>query len=392
MDIESAFGVRYSELFQLPYFDPIRHHVIDPMHNLLLGTAKHTFKVLVEKNLIDEEKFAKIEQLMEGICKVKEVGRVAKSMRYHKSLKAEEWKNWVLIFSLFCLKDILPKRIFNMWQIFVRACKLLVQTSISRQEIEDAHRLLLLYCVKFQEIFGSECCTPNMHMHLHLKECLLDYGPVYAFWAFSFERHNGKLGSFHTNNRSVTISMMKKFLHGVKTISQYQQIECEDLPNLAEFNLIDEKQEATNAARECIRRKDILSDNDLLQVLYSIISVPKMDSFDAADSQDVMELFQKAFPTMEVVHFPRFFKSYDSILFGRETICTKKHRGGSSKDFFIMARYDFENQKDVRPGEVIKIFSINVEVLVQGRVDSKEIVFLEVDFYEQHPMRYLHGE
>ena len=85
----------------------------------------------------------------------------------------------------------------------------------------------------------------------------------------------GKLGSFHTNNRSVTISMMKKFLHGVKTISQYQQIECEDLPNLAEFNLIDEKQEATNAARECIRRKDILSDNDLLQVLYSIISVPK---------------------------------------------------------------------------------------------------------------------
>ena len=34
---EKRFGVRFSELFELPYFDPIEMHVIDPMHNLLLG-------------------------------------------------------------------------------------------------------------------------------------------------------------------------------------------------------------------------------------------------------------------------------------------------------------------------------------------------------------------
>ena len=37
----SKLGVRYSMLLDLPYFDPIRFHVIDPMNNLLLGTAKH---------------------------------------------------------------------------------------------------------------------------------------------------------------------------------------------------------------------------------------------------------------------------------------------------------------------------------------------------------------
>ena len=37
----SEYGVRHSILLRLPYFDPIRFHVIDPMHNLLLGTAKH---------------------------------------------------------------------------------------------------------------------------------------------------------------------------------------------------------------------------------------------------------------------------------------------------------------------------------------------------------------
>ena len=35
--IEKENGVRYSELFCLPYFDPVKMHVVDPMHNLFLG-------------------------------------------------------------------------------------------------------------------------------------------------------------------------------------------------------------------------------------------------------------------------------------------------------------------------------------------------------------------
>ncbi len=34
--LESKSGCRYSIL---PYFDPVRMHLIDPMHNLYLGTA-----------------------------------------------------------------------------------------------------------------------------------------------------------------------------------------------------------------------------------------------------------------------------------------------------------------------------------------------------------------
>ena len=47
-EIEQEFGVRYSELCRLPYYDPIRCHLIDPMHCLLLGIAKHTLKVWIE--------------------------------------------------------------------------------------------------------------------------------------------------------------------------------------------------------------------------------------------------------------------------------------------------------------------------------------------------------
>ena len=42
--IERDTGARYTALMQLSYFDCIRMHVIDPMHNLFLGTAKHMMK------------------------------------------------------------------------------------------------------------------------------------------------------------------------------------------------------------------------------------------------------------------------------------------------------------------------------------------------------------
>ena len=47
-EIEYNHGVRYSELSRLPYFNPIDCHLVDPMHCLLLGVAKHTLKTWIE--------------------------------------------------------------------------------------------------------------------------------------------------------------------------------------------------------------------------------------------------------------------------------------------------------------------------------------------------------
>lgn len=57
---ESQYGVRYSVLLALPYFNPIQYTVIDPMHNLFLGSGKHTFKVWIEKGLLNKDKKLKI--------------------------------------------------------------------------------------------------------------------------------------------------------------------------------------------------------------------------------------------------------------------------------------------------------------------------------------------
>ena len=56
--------------------------------------------------------------------------------------------------------------------------------------------------------------TPNMHLHCHLKECVIDCGPVHVFWFFSFERFNGILGTMQVNGRSVEIQLMRKLIAG----------------------------------------------------------------------------------------------------------------------------------------------------------------------------------
>ena len=50
-----------------------------------------------------------------------------------------------------------------------------------------------------------------MHLHQHIKNCILDYGPIASFWVFSFERYNGFLGKYPTNNRSVEVQIMRWF-------------------------------------------------------------------------------------------------------------------------------------------------------------------------------------
>ena len=51
-----------------------------------------------------------------------------------------------------------------------------------------------------------------MHLHGHLFDCLFDFGQIYLFWLFSFERENGILGSYLTNRKQIETQVMKKYL------------------------------------------------------------------------------------------------------------------------------------------------------------------------------------
>lgn len=93
-DAECKFGVRFSALLKLSYFDPIRYIVINFMHNLLLGTGKHMFCVWVELSLLSNSTLYILDMLI-GIFSVpSNIGRlpihICIKYNYFK-FKAPQW-------------------------------------------------------------------------------------------------------------------------------------------------------------------------------------------------------------------------------------------------------------------------------------------------------------
>ena len=77
---------------------------------------------------------------------------------------------------------------------FSQACSILVRRIVTLDNLNVAHEHLIELIRLIEINYGKNLITPNLHLSLHLNECCKDYGPLYSFWCFSFERMNGILG------------------------------------------------------------------------------------------------------------------------------------------------------------------------------------------------------
>ena len=84
-------------LFELPYYDCIRFVAIDVMHNLFLGTAKHTLNIWKEKRLLGANAFEEIQKRVSTFNVPQDIGRIPyKIDSGMASMTADQWKNWTL--------------------------------------------------------------------------------------------------------------------------------------------------------------------------------------------------------------------------------------------------------------------------------------------------------
>ena len=211
---ESSTGCRYSVLLKLPYFDPPRFLIVDPMHNLYLGSAKHYLKrIWLDKNIVSDKDFEIIQQRADSIVTPAGIGRVPHKIRSgFASFTADQWKNWVNYYSLLAMGDIfLQGNDLECWRHFVLASRILCSHQLSSTELQLGDILLLSFCKRTEFLYGKEVITPNMHMHAHLRTCIEDYGPMHGFWLYAFERYNGVLGSIPNNNRTIEVQLMNRF-------------------------------------------------------------------------------------------------------------------------------------------------------------------------------------
>ncbi|KAI8490511.1 hypothetical protein Bbelb_317790 [Branchiostoma belcheri] len=186
--VEDRYGARWSELFRLPYYDAVRFVVIDPMHNLLLGTSKHVFKVWVDLGVLNRKAFDVIQSRIDSMKVPSDVGRIPRKIASGFSgFTADQWKNWTCIYSLFCLKGLIDSRHYDMWYEFVQACRLLCSRVISYENLLDADNHLQRFLAMFEEISAPQH-TPsvrgvNFRAHARrarIRECKEISGAVHA--------------------------------------------------------------------------------------------------------------------------------------------------------------------------------------------------------------------
>ena len=117
---------------------------------------------------------------------------------------AEQWMLWTILYSPFVLLNRLPQELYEHWVLFSQARSLLCSHSICIDDVDKADMLLVEFCKKQQVLYGVQSCTPNMHMHCHLKECIMDVGPLHCFWCFSL---NGMLEKMQKTWQSPEIQL-----------------------------------------------------------------------------------------------------------------------------------------------------------------------------------------
>ena len=75
--------------------------------------------------------------------------------------------------------------------------------SLNAELIGEFRRLLEAYILQIPLLFPDRnCLVPNHHMALHVWEYMVEFGPVYSWWAYPYERVNGIIQKTKSNFKS----------------------------------------------------------------------------------------------------------------------------------------------------------------------------------------------
>ena len=412
--LEQKYGTRFSELLMLPYFDS----VIDPMHNLFTGTAKHVMKNIwldSGKPLLNKNDLLKLQEKVDKIQAPADVGRMPKKIQNsYGGFTADQWKSFTILFSVYAVYGILPSSDLELWRDFVMTCSLFCSTVITESRAQLAHSYILKFCRNIEELYGKHRITPNMHLHTHILDCILDYGPVYSFWLFSFECYNGILGEYGTNQRAVEIQLMRKFTSDqfVKDIpwpTEFQEIFKPVFSRLLPKQAGTLQEQFSFACNMSVENGLTTSISDIDASLLSLGPVKKGDKWtttvplfsccgpfqrDVLDSSSLpclKKCYNAIFSGLDETSVTVNFERYAACRFSGDCYGSLKTR--TDRSSFILARWctlggkiDYRGT-DLRPGVVD--FFMKQNIVVNGKYI--QCVLAAVRWFQPHPARHLLG-
>jgi hypothetical protein len=225
----------------LKSFDIINGMSVKYMHCALLGVSKLLLSLwtdtsrcrgschnirdaipLIDKMLISNVKTPyTIRRKPRGLTEMKHwKGAALLIYSIYVMFTASEYRSWVLFYGVGLLKDFLHSDYYQHFLYFSNALWLMLQTSVTFEDVLLAEELLHNFCKEFGVLYGDRYFTANVHMLLHFADCVRNLGPLWAHSTFPFEDANGWLTELFHGTRDAHKQVHLSFVlssHGLYT-------------------------------------------------------------------------------------------------------------------------------------------------------------------------------
>lgn len=110
-----------------------------------------------------------------------------------------------------CLPGFLPNVYVKHVRLFSAAVYILLQKTISSEEVDRAEQMLQLFVKQHQDLFGKQNMVMVVHLLTHLTESVRRLGPLWCHSAFPFERNNGFLLKLANGTTDVLHQISSKY-------------------------------------------------------------------------------------------------------------------------------------------------------------------------------------
>ena len=273
--------------------------------------------------------------------------------------------------------------------------------------MQEADKLLLEFCEGFQNLYGKDECTPNMHMHCHLSDCIMDVGPLHSFWCFSFERYNGILEKMQKSWQTPEIQLIHKF-------TSLQTLVSIELPSGVPQvfrQCFTQMKETKTAIPDAMDGLDVLAyEQNKLCVPKSICAtklcfhhpvIPGREKYLTEEARDALaEMYSTIYGAQNVLHVPLYYEEFREVKLFQNTYTSSKSR--STRSATVAAIWPSPSGildsrspsgDDIRVG-VIQYFLLHTPVLKSPDKDDqvqKTHILAQIEWYQDHPRKFSLG-
>ncbi|KAK3923954.1 Glutaminase [Frankliniella fusca] len=93
-----------------------------------------------------------------------------------------------------------------------KATHILLQRSVTEEQVHEAHHLLMCYTFFHEKYFGARSMVYNIHLLSHIAQCVFNFGPLWGYSSFIYESKNRYLLQLCKNPNSIALEISRKFL------------------------------------------------------------------------------------------------------------------------------------------------------------------------------------